>query len=231
MPSGVVYTLTAGAKLHGYRLHRRGFSITAIVKELKIPDSSWTKWKPVLLEYFERKDKAEQERRDRRPAGRPKGQRILDGYPMVNPDVLHMLAMCGHSIPKAARLIGVAHNTLRNYLRENPTLQHAFEAGAEIADCEVMSALKKRACGMKIRATKLVAYEGAITDSQDYDEELPPDTAAAAMWLINRKRWTRDSEGAKADNKGRILEALTKATETTEEELTTFDQENADASE
>lgn len=177
-------------------------------------------------EFFERKDKVERERLSKRPVGRPLGQRVLDGFPLVNAQTLHMLAICGYTIPKAAKLIGVAHNTLRDYLAEHIELHNAFQSGAAIADCEVMAALKARACGMPLRRIKFATFEGAITDSQEYMEDLPPDTSAAAMWLINRKRWTRDSEGAKADNKGRILEALDKLTETPEKELDQMDAEN-----
>jgi len=226
MPLPRKYKPSHSDKIRAYRLYKKEGTQKEIAIHLGISlvalKGAWDSFE----EFFERKEASLKVKLSRIPVGRPKGDRILDGFPLVNAETLHMLAICGYTIPTAAKTIGVAHNTLRTYLAEHPDLQQAFQSGAAIADSEVMMALKARACGMSLKRVKFATFEGAITDSQDYLEDLPPDTSAAAMWLINRKRWTRDSEGAKADNKGRILEALDKLTETPESELDQMDSEN-----
>jgi len=226
------YIPTYTDKIKAYKVYKKGFKSQAhYAQAVGISPKCFAGVKDEFYSFFERKEKAEEKIRLKRPPGRPKGVKILDNIPLVNEDSLRMLGICGYSVRKAATLIGVAHNTLRDYLKEHPILSDAFFNGAELADAEVMIALKQRACGMQQRKVKFASFEGEITDQREYYEDLAPDTAAASMWLINRKRWTRDSEGVKADNKGKILEALDKMSELSEEDMDKFDKENADRSE
>lgn len=97
-----------------------------------------------------------------------------------------------------ADFFNVSEVTINAWKKEHPIFLKSIEKAKLDANAEVEKSLFKRACGYKVKETKFASYEGKITDSVEYEKELPPDTAAAFIWLKNRdpKRW-RDRQEVK----------------------------------
>jgi hypothetical protein len=64
-----------------------------------------------------------------------------------------------------------------------PDFCTAIKGTRELADAKVEQSLYKRACGL-YRTVERATKDGSIITLQ---EEVPPDTAAAFIWLKNRK--------------------------------------------
>lgn len=135
-------------------------------------------------------------------SGRPPGGRKFADNPYMRAEVIRMAAVAGYTLDKLAAFIGCSTHTLTNYLREHPDLKQALDNGRKDADLRVVNALYARAKGTTIKAVKHATYKGIISDSVEYDVELPPDVEAAKFWLVNRdnENWSRAPAGATPDN-------------------------------
>lgn len=84
------------------------------------------------------------------------------------------LCLLGATNPELARSFEVGVSTLNRWIVEFPLFRDAIKQGREVADALVADALYRRALGTK---------------------KIPPDTAAAFIWLKNRRpdKW-RDKQ-------------------------------------
>ena len=77
--------------------------------------------------------------------------------------------------------------TVNNWKLDHPEFLQSIKAGKEEADANVAQRLYSRALGYVAPETKIVSYEGAITDTMDIQKHYPPDPTAAIFWLKNRQ--------------------------------------------
>lgn len=103
----------------------------------------------------------------------------------------------------AAAFFGVAESTLNLWKLEHPEFSESLKAGKDVQDNKVEASLFSRATGHEHKAVKIFydKLEGII--EHEYIERFAPDTAAAFIWLKNRRpeKW-RDKQ--EIDLEGRM---------------------------
>ena len=94
--------------------------------------------------------------------------------------------------------MGVAYSTLRDWVNKFPAISTALKNGKAPVDIEVENALLKRAKGYTYTETTEEIYTSGERDANgEYKiterhirrvtKEVPPETAAAFIWLKNRR--------------------------------------------
>lgn len=100
---------------------------------------------------------------------------------------VYKLCLLGAKDTEIADFFGIAVSTLNLWKDAQPKFMESLKAGKAQADAEVARSLFHRAKGFKGKDVKFATHEGAITDSQEYEREYPPDTTACIFWLKNRQ--------------------------------------------
>lgn len=136
-----------------------------------------------------------------------KVERILR-KPLMNEEMMEAIGIAGWTLSLLAEKLGVPYSVLQDVLNKKPSLRQSYENGKHFADVKVLGAILKRALGTKVKKVKFATHEGAITDSQEYYEEIPPDPTSAMNWAINRLGWVRNNEKQTEGDKGEILKAI-----------------------
>ena len=124
-------------------------------------------------------------------AGRP------SDYDSVDLALVKKYADTGLSNEQIAHLLGICIATLYNYQRDFPEFLEALKGGKENPDDRIERALFERAAGYVAPEEKLFYDQNTGTfASQTIFRHYPPDTAAAFIWLKNRRgdRW-KDRNG------------------------------------
>lgn len=149
-------------------------------------------------------------------------------YDPAYADKVTMLCKLGATDKEIAEFFNVEESTINNWKLAHPEFLESLKKGKIIADAEVANALHKRAVGYKydevtfeklavnetgmsideegdIGATKVEAYKRKVIT-----KEVPPDVAAANIWLKNRRgkvdkaaqRWADKVETGITDTEG-----------------------------
>lgn len=102
----------------------------------------------------------------------------------------YKLCLLGHTDAELAIYFDVSEQTINAWKHEHPPFLESIKKGKEVADVEVVMALRKRALGMKLR--KQIIKDGEIHELED---EIAPDPTSMIFWLKNRqpKKW-RDKQ-------------------------------------
>jgi len=88
-----------------------------------------------------------------------------------------------------AEFFGTTDRTIRRWKNDHAEFAAALVVGKDVADRRVEQALYHRAIGFSHDAVKIMAVEGVVVQVP-YVEQLPPDTPAAKLWLMNRCGWS-----------------------------------------
>lgn len=86
-----------------------------------------------------------------------------------------------------AEFFGVSNQTFNAWKKKQPELLDAITRGKGIADANVAQGLYKRATGYDIKEEVIKTLNGKI-ERVETSKHIPPDTAAAFIWLKNRRR-------------------------------------------
>jgi len=87
-----------------------------------------------------------------------------------------------------AEFLGIGTTTYYRWLHEHPEFREATRLGKDAADDRVERALYHRAIVYSHPAVKIFMPAGAEAPVYaPYTEHIPPDTAAASLWLRNRR--------------------------------------------
>ncbi len=98
------------------------------------------------------------------------------------------LCLLGAKDAELANHLGIEINTLFTWRKEYPSFDEAIKQGRVKGDAHVAESLYHRAIGATHKATKIFLPPGSREPVfAEYIEELPPDTAAAFIWLKNRR--------------------------------------------
>lgn len=115
------------------------------------------------------------------PAGRPTSYR---------PEYVERAAeMCkmGATDTEIAREFRVNVVTLYRWKIRYPDFCRALQAGKEMSDARVERSLYERANGYTYKAEKIFCDKDGHVTRVSYQERMPPDVAAAFIWLKNRR--------------------------------------------
>lgn len=120
------------------------------------------------------------------------------------------LALLGATDEELADFFGVDVSTINRWKKKFPQFLESLKKGKAVADSNVASKLYNRAIGYDCKATKIVTYEGKVTDQVEYVEHYPPDTTAAIFWLKNRQpgKWRDKKEVENQVKLGDELESM-----------------------
>lgn len=153
----------------------------------------------------------------KRNAGDDKPKKSKGGRPSVYrpefPALARKYCLLGATNEDLARNLEVATSTIDKWISEKPEFSGAVKAGREEADANVADRLYARALGYSHPAVKIFSAQGIVTEVP-YTEHYPPDTAAAFIWLKNRRpaNW-RDKLDIQHGGTDELLDALAAAGE------------------
>lgn len=100
----------------------------------------------------------------------------------------HELATSGATDLEIADALGVNTTTVWRWKAEHPEFRKSIALGKEAADDRVEASLYHRAIGYSYDAVKIFMPANAPAPVvEPYREHYPPDTAAASLWLRNRR--------------------------------------------
>lgn len=116
--------------------------------------------------------------------------------PEEHPKVARELTGNGRTLVDLAELFEVNPDTITEWQAAHPEFSVAIKLGREDATDRVERALYERAVGYKHPTVKPMVVSGgqgmgSSIEMVNLTEQYPPDTAAAALWLKNRraKEW------------------------------------------
>lgn len=110
--------------------------------------------------------------------------------------IVESLSLLGATRYEVARALCVSVDTVDDWRVWHPEFGAAFRLGKEAADDRVEQSLYNRAVGYSFDSEKVFcSKEGEVT-RVDIVEHVPPDVAAAFIWLKNRrsKQWREKHE-------------------------------------
>jgi hypothetical protein len=96
---------------------------------------------------------------------------------------IRKLCLLGATNAEIAEVLGIGVSTFQRYLENDAALRETITEGRIITDADVANSLRLRAMGCTVteRRTDAEGQESVTS------KELPPDTAAAFIWLKNRR--------------------------------------------
>jgi hypothetical protein len=126
---------------------------------------------------------------ERMPAGRP------TKYKEEYAEQAYRLCLLGLTDEELGKAFGVDERTVNNWKEEHPGFFQSIINGKEKADSEVAEKLYQRAKGYSHPEDKIFLHEGAPVIVPT-EKHYPPDTAAAFIWLKNRRgsQWKDKTE-------------------------------------
>jgi len=105
------------------------------------------------------------------------------------PEFCHLAeqhCLLGATNDDLARLFEVAPSTIDLWIKKKPEFSGAVKKGRADADAKVARSLFERACGYSHPDVHISNYQGEVTVTE-VTKHYPPDTAAAFIWLKNRR--------------------------------------------
>lgn len=108
-------------------------------------------------------------------------------------ELAYKFSLLGAIDAQLAQLLEISESTLNKWKHDHPEFSESIKRGKEIADVEVVEALRKRAIGY--------SYEEVKTEESDQGNKrtvttkaVIPDTTAQIFWLRNRQpdKWSNN---------------------------------------
>lgn len=100
----------------------------------------------------------------------------------------YKLCLLGATDKELADFFHVNEDTINEWKKKYEDFSESLKKGKTIADATVAERLYQRAIGYVHPETKIISYEGMITDKIEVEKHYPPDPTAAIFWLKNRQR-------------------------------------------
>lgn len=126
---------------------------------------------------------------DKLKVGRP------TSYQPAYAEQARKLCLLGATDEELADFFEVAVTTIDNWKKDQPEFLGALKSGKAAADAEIAESLYQRAKGYSHPDVHISNFQGAVTITP-LTKHYPPDTAAAFIWLKNRrgKTWKDKQE-------------------------------------
>ena len=96
-------------------------------------------------------------------------------------------SLLGATLVEIAALLDISFPTLQRWRDKYPAFRNALLEGRELADARVAKSLYRRAIGYSHPDVHICVIEGQVVQTPTV-KHYPPDTAAAFIWLQNRRR-------------------------------------------
>jgi len=113
------------------------------------------------------------------------------------------LCLLGATDMEIANFFDVCEDTINRWKKDHKEFYVSIKRGKIEADANVASSLYKKATGFEIDAVKIFNDQG-VPLIVPFKEYYPPDTAAANIWLKNRRGRIKPDEGQKWSDKQEI---------------------------
>lgn len=125
--------------------------------------------------------------KENRKVGRP------TKYKEEYAELAYKFSLLGAIDVQLAQLLEISESTLNNWKHEYPEFLESIKRGKEIADVEVVEALRKRAIGYSYEETKEEDSPMGVRRTVT-TKEVIPDTTAQIFWLRNRQpdKWSNN---------------------------------------
>lgn len=108
-------------------------------------------------------------------------------YPTINLDQALKLSIAGWTDLQMCQFFNVSMASWTNYKSDNPQFLATLKLGKEEADDRVEQSLFQRATGSAIPEEKVFYDMNTGIVTHQTVKHFPPDTAAAIIWLKNRR--------------------------------------------
>ncbi len=177
-----------------YRMKKAGQRDEDVAKMLGVCHASYDRHKADFHQWYKNFHKLEEDRaRDEKSRG---GSKITMTPKMA--EQLVRLAECGFTDMRVCELMGVSQSTLFSWRQIDFEFGEKYRKAKQLADAEVVSALKKRALGFtatsRIETTTLNRAGVVLSRTvQTQTNEIAPNVGALRFWLINRQNWTGEN--------------------------------------
>ena len=127
--------------------------------------------------------------------------------------IVENLCLLGATNKEIATALGVGLATVEGWIASNDEFSSALKKGRVMADANVGKSLYQRAVGYQHPETKFFQHEGKVIEVETI-KHYPPDTAAAFIWLKNRRpqNWKQQPEVVKHEHTVKTL-AVVKASD------------------
>ena len=114
-------------------------------------------------------------------------------------DLVRDYCLLGASLGEVAALLDVHPSTIALWRKKYPAFNEAMLAGREIADAAVARSLYRRAIGYEHPDVHIAVVDAQVVQTPTV-KRYPPDTAAAFIWLQNRRPddWRQRRDGDRA---------------------------------
>jgi hypothetical protein len=121
----------------------------------------------------------------------------VSSYDPVICELVLDYSLLGATLAEIATLLEISFPTLLSWRDKHPEFRAALLEGKEIADARVAKSLYRRAIGYSHPDMHICVIDGQVIQTPVV-KHYPPDTAAAFIWLQNRRRgdWKHRREGA-----------------------------------
>lgn len=96
-------------------------------------------------------------------------------------------SLLGATLAEIASLLDISFPTLLSWRDKHPEFRAALVEGKDLADARVAKSLYRRAIGYSHPDTHICVIDGQVVQTPIV-KHYPPDTAAAFIWLQNRRR-------------------------------------------
>lgn len=116
----------------------------------------------------------------RQPVGRP------TSYKPEYAEQAYKFCLLGCTDERMAELFGVHVSTIYEWKNTHTEFSESIKNGKEIADANVAKSLYHRATGYVAPDQHVAVIDGSVVVTP-LEKHYPPDTAAAFIWLKNRK--------------------------------------------
>lgn len=111
------------------------------------------------------------------------------------------LCLMGATDKDLADFFDIAESTLNLWKTKHERFVESIKEGKRLADATVAEKLYHRAIGYQHEETKIVSYEGQVTDQVNVIKHYAPDPTAAIFWLKNRQpeKWRDKRENVNVE--------------------------------
>lgn len=118
----------------------------------------------------------------------------------------YKLCLLGAIDEELAKFFKVSKVTINAWKKRHPEFLNSIKRGREVADAEIAHSLYKKGKGYNYTELHRKKVDGTTVETKRIRKHIPPDTAAAFIWLKNRTRhkkfpWTDSNENIPAPGK------------------------------
>lgn len=104
----------------------------------------------------------------------------------------YKLCLLGATDAQLGDFFEVSEQTINTWKKKHPEFLESMKRGKDVADAEMAHSLFHRGIGYSHEAVKIITVSdgnnmGSHVEKVPYVEHYPPDTAAAFIWLKNRR--------------------------------------------